>query len=53
MKNIISFIVLAVLVFAAVGCGDNSSPTSTAPAQGAKNPLGGDAGGGKAVAPEN
>jgi hypothetical protein len=53
MKSIISFIVLAVLVFAAVGCGDNASPTSTAPAQGSKNPLGGDGGGGKAQTPEN
>jgi hypothetical protein len=53
MKSIISFIVLAAVVLAAVGCGDNSSPTSTAPPQGSKNPLGGDAGGGgKAVAPD-
>jgi|GEM_PF-4398434 len=53
MKTTISIIALAVILAAAAGCGDNSSPTSTAPPQGSKNPMGGDAGGGKAQTPEN
>jgi hypothetical protein len=51
MKRIIPFILLTAIVLAIGGCGDKAS-NSTAPAQGAKNPLGGDAGGGKAQVPD-